>query len=495
MGGSPLQDAVVSSPPEAFFLAPDFEGTLQQRIQHLFVEAILSGRLQPGDKLPSSRKLARHLGVSRITVTLAYGELLSDDYIVARGRSGYFVSKTAPQRASFEMAAVTEERPVDWSRMIGQRFSGQILPEKPADWRSYEYPFIYGQADETLFDHRNWRLCSLKTLGRREVPYVTADFFERDDPELVKFIAMHTLPRRGILARPEEILVTMGAQNALWLTAQVLLNQRRTAAMENPGYPGLRAILNQTRCNLVDVRVGGQGLAFEELPEGVDVVFTTPSHHCPTNVTLPLERRHALLEHAASRGAMVVEDDYEFEMSFSHRPVPALKSLDRDGRVIYVGSFSKSLFPGLRLGYVVAAEPLIRELRALRAIVFRHPPGQIQRTVASFLSLGHYDAMVARTAQVFKRRRAVMRKAIADCGLPFAPVEIEGGSSFWMSAPEHMDTSALAARLRPLGVLIEPGHVFFGGREPPKNFYRLAYSSIDEAKIAPGVRLIAGQVD
>jgi len=483
----------MSIPPEALFLAPDFEGTLQQRIQHTIVNGILSGRLRRGEKLPSSRRLAHHLGVSRITVTLAYGELLADDYIVARGRSGYFVSQSAPQRTKFEQPARPGERPVDWGRAIGQRYSGQVLPEKPADWRSYEYPFIYGQADETLFDHRNWRLCSLQTLGRREIPFVTADFFERDDPDLVKFIAMHTLPRRGIFARPEEILVTLGAQNALWLAAQVLLTQRRTAAMEEPGYPGLRAILNHTRCNLVHVPVDREGLRFEELPDGLDVVFTTPSHHCPTNVTMPLERRRALLDLAAARDFMIVEDDYEFEISFASRPVPALKSLDRDGRVIYIGSFSKSLFPGLRLGYVIAAEPLIRELRALRATVLRHPPGQIQRTVASFLSLGHYDAMVARMSQAFARRRVAMRKAIRDCGLPLA-AETEGGSSFWMHAPDGVDTSALAERLRPLSVLIEPGHVFFGAKDAPRDFYRLAYSSIDETKIAKGIRLIAGQL-
>ena len=480
----------MSIPPEALFLAPDFEGTLQQRIQHTVVNGILSGRLRPGEKLPSSRRLAQHLGVSRITVTFAYGELVADDYIVARGRSGYFVSRSAPQRARFEPPAPHGERPVDWTRAIGQRYSGQVLPDKPADWRSYEYPFIYGQADETLFDHRNWRLCSLQTLGRREIPFVTADFFERDDPELVKFIAMHTLPRRGILARPEEILVTLGAQNALWLAAQVLLTQRRTAVMEEPGYPGLRAILNHTRCNLIRVPVDSEGLRIEALPDGVDVVFTTPSHHCPTNVTMPLERRRALLDFAAERDCMVVEDDYEFEISFASRPVPALKSLDRDGRVVYIGSFSKSLFPGLRLGYVVAAEPLVRELRALRATVLRHPPGQIQRTVASFLSLGHYDAMVARMSQVFARRRAAMRRAIRDCGLPLAG-DTQGGSSFWMRAPDGVDARALAERLRGASVLIEPGHVFFGAPDAPRGFYRLAYSSIDEERIAEGIRLIA----
>lgn len=479
--------------PDAFFLDPHYKGSLQQQIQHIVSQGILAGRFNPGDKLPSSRKLASHLGVSRITITLSYGELLSDDYLCSRGRSGYFVSQSAPRRAVFEPSAQPDKTTIDWNRVIGQRYSSQVLPEKPSDWQNYPYRFIYGQADYTLFDHHNWRLCALQALGKKDFSDVTADYYERDDPELVKFIALYTLPRRGIFARPEEILVTLGAQNALWLCAQTLLNQRRTAAMENPGYPGLRAILEQTRCNLVQAPVDEKGIVPESLPAEADAVFVTPSHHCPTNVTMPLERRQELLDHARKHEYLVVEDDYEFEISFAKPPAPALKSLDREGRVIYVGSFSKSLFPGLRLGYVVAPEPLIRELRALRATVLRHPPGQIQRTVANFLSLGHYDALVARMSQAFANRRTIMRGAIAEHSLTVAQPDTAGGSSFWMRAPDNVDTRETAQRLRALGVLIEPGHVFFDRENAPGHFYRLAYSSVEESKIAEGIRLIASQ--
>ncbi|MCU0789768.1 MAG: PLP-dependent aminotransferase family protein [Nitratireductor sp.] len=480
--------------PEAFFLDPHFGGNLQQQIQHMVAGGILAGRFRPGDKLPSSRKLARHLGVSRITVALAFAELVSDDYLVSKDRSGYFVSQSAPRRATFSTAAQAPVSSIDWGRAIGQRYSNQVLPEKPSDWQAYPYRFIYGQADDALFDHHGWRLCALQALGRKEFSSVTADYYERDDESLVKFIALYTLPRRGILARPEEILVTLGAQNALWLCAQVLLNQRRTAVMENPGYPGLRAILEQTRCNLVQGPVDGDGLIVDALPGRADAIFVTPSHHCPTNVTMPVERRQALLAHAARNDSIVVEDDYEFEISFAKPPAPALKSLDREGRVIYVGSFSKSLFPGLRLGFIVASEPFIREARALRATVLRHPPGQIQRTVANFLSLGHHDALVARLSQAYARRRAIMRKAIAESGLELAQEGSAGGSSLWMRAPQGCDTVELARRLRPLGVLIEPGHVFFDRRDAPRHFYRLAYSSIEADKIEEGIRLIAGQL-
>ena len=217
---------------ETLFLDPNAEGTLQAQIQQLVAQGILSGRFRPGEKMPSSRKLARQLGVSRITVTLAYTELLADDYLISKGRSGYFVSPSAPQPATFEPAR--REDKVDWSRALGQRFSGGPSLDKPRDWRRYKYPFIYGQADETLFDTANWRLCALRALGRRDFEALTTDYYDEDDPQLVEFIARHTLPRRGIMAEPDEILVTMGAQNALWLAAQVLLTQRRRAAIETP---------------------------------------------------------------------------------------------------------------------------------------------------------------------------------------------------------------------------------------------------------------------
>jgi len=481
-------------PAETFFLDPTFEGTLQHQLQRMVGDAILAGRLRAGDKLPSSRKLAAHLGVSRITVTLAYGELVSGGYLRSSGRSGYFVSEAAPRRDSFEASPKAGRSVVDWNRVVGQRGIGRMMPERPADWRKFPYCFIYGQVDDTLFDHRNWRLCALQSLGRRDFAATTGDHFERDDPELIKHISLHTLPRRGILARPEEILTTLGAQNALWLCAQLLLNQRRTAVMENPGYPGLRAILSQTRCAVLSVDVGRQGLRLENLPERADVVFLTPSHHCPSNVTMPVQRRRDLLRLAAERGYVIVEDDYEFEMSFENPPAPALKSLDGDGRVIYVGSFSKSLFPGLRLGYIVAPEPFIREARALRLAMLRHPPGHIQRTVANFLSLGHYDALVTRMSHAFKMRREVMARAIREHGLMMDEADITGGSSFWMRVPEAIDTRELAARLRNRGVLIEPGDVFFSGPNAPRSFFRLAYSSVDAARIPEGIALIAREL-
>jgi GntR family transcriptional regulator / MocR family aminotransferase len=479
-------------PADSFYLSPGASGTLQQKIRQMVTDGILAGRLRPGDRMPSSRGLALHLGVSRITVTLAYSDLMSSDYLSARGRSGYFVSDTAPRPPDIAAGSPVPDDLVDFESLTGRRFSRLTRIEKPQDWQDYPYCFIYGQPDPTLFDHQNWRLCALRALGKRDFGTLTMDAFEQDDPLLVETILRTILPRRGIAARPDQVLLTMGAQNALWLAAQVLLAPGRRAVIEDPGYPGLRGILEQAGAAISAVPVDDAGLAPEALP-ATDVVFTTASHHCPTNATMPLARREALLAAASAQDFLIVEDDYEFEMSFLKPASPSLKSLDREGRVIYAGSFSKSLFPGIRLGYLVGPAAFIREARALRATVLRHPPGHIQRTVAYFLSLGHYDALINRMKAAYRRRRLIMEDAIRAHGLTVAGQGGFGGSSFWMRAPEGVDTGVLALQLRGQGVLIEPGCVFFAGGGQ-RNFYRLAYSSIAPQKIAEGMARIARSI-
>ncbi len=274
-------------PAEAFFLPADRSGTLQQSIRQMVAEGIVAGRFRPGDKMPSSRGLADHLGISRITVTLAYIELVASDYLTPRSRSGYFVSETAPRQPDFAAAPGPRAR---WSTMRLTRVGGILRLDrldKPSDWARYPYSFIYGQADPSLFDHQNWRLCAVRALGKRDFEALTADYYDRDDPLLIEYVLRNILPRRGIAARPGEVLMTMGAQNALWLAAQVLLGPGSRAAVENPTYPGLRAILAQTTAEVLPVNVDADGLP----PE-------TPARRCRCRVRVgqppvPDQRDHA----------------------------------------------------------------------------------------------------------------------------------------------------------------------------------------------------------
>ncbi|MES2814179.1 MAG: GntR family transcriptional regulator, partial [Pseudomonadota bacterium] len=223
-------------PVEAFYLTPGASGSLQQQIRTMVTQGILAGRFRPGSRMPSSRGLAEHLGVSRITVTLAYADLVSSDYLTSAGRSGYFVSDTAPLAPEFPQAGPPEEA-IDFKGLTGGRFTLVPRVERPEDWDRYPYPFIYGQADPTLFDHQNWRQCALRALGKRDFAALTTDYYERDDPLLIQELLRTILPRRGIAAREDEVLLTLGAQNALWITATALLGPGRRAVVENPGYP------------------------------------------------------------------------------------------------------------------------------------------------------------------------------------------------------------------------------------------------------------------
>ncbi|HTH73339.1 MAG TPA: PLP-dependent aminotransferase family protein, partial [Trinickia sp.] len=218
----------------------------------------------------------------------------------------------------------------------------------------------------------------------------------------------------------------------------------------------------------------------------------TPSHQCPTTATMPIDRRRALLEQAQEHDFVIVEDDYESENTFSGTPHPALKSLDTADRVIYVGSLSKTFAPGLRLGYIVAPRELIRELRALRRLMVRHPVGYVQRAFATFLALGHHDALLRRLAHAYRERSQALMAAL-DTHLPEARyVPVTGGASCWVEGPAWLDAERLAADAQAVGVLIEPGNVFFmNDDEDARRHFRMGFSAIAAEKIEPGVRALA----
>ncbi|ARC37366.1 PLP-dependent aminotransferase family protein [Paracoccus yeei] len=474
-------------PVETIFLRDDAL-TLQGRLAAAIVRAVLETRSRPGVRLPSSRKLARALGISRMTVTLVYQNLVSQGYLETLPRSGIAIAATVPLRR-VEVAARGVSRALDWADWLSDQTLPKRVIRKPENWREFRYPFIFGQADPRLFDHGAWRDCARRALGTRDFSDLAADRYGADDPLLVDYICSHTLPRRGFQASPDEVLITLGAQNALFLTTELLARIDRLAVAEEPGYPDFAETLRRARSPTAFLPVDGMGLDPAMLPEATQLIIVTPSHHIPTGATMPPARRHALLQRAEQLNALIIEDDYDFEMSYLAPPVPALKSLDSAGRVIYIGSFSKSLFPGLRIGYMVGPAPLIARARALRSIMLRHPPTHLQRITSYFLALGHYDAHIVRLRQALKQRRKVLEQALAQTTLQTLGAAAQGGSSIWLGAP-GTDSADLAARLHAESVLIEPGAVFFEQAPAPCPLFRLGYGSIADDLIPEGVARI-----
>lgn len=486
--------APASLPETTFFLDRSNGIGLQSQIRETVVSAVLARQAVAGARMPSTRKLAQYLGVSRITVTLAYQELAAQGYLEVSSRSGYRVAGNPPAIHLQSSQFAPSEYAIDWASRLKPRFSIAKPIRKPLDWRRYRYPFLYGQTDPSLFNLSAWRDCARRALAREDFLLMAGDFAAADDPQLVNYICSRTLPSRGIRAQPDEILVTVGAQNALWLIAKLLLSRGSHVACENPCHPDIYATLELSGAQVTPVGVDEEGLPPEALPRKLDAAFVTPSHHSPTAATMPMRRRLELLELAERNDFVVVEDDYEFEMSFLEPPSPALKSLDRSNRVLYVGSFSKSMFPGLRLGYLVGPAPVIREARALRALMLRHPPGHLQRTTAYFLALGHHDTIIHRMRTEYARRHVIMAEALQREGIKVAGSSDFGGTSFWLEGPDGLDADLLARKLRDDGVLIESGAPFFPNDDGPCRYFRMAYSSIAADRIAQGVALTAAAI-
>ena len=477
-----------------FSLAASDQTSLQSRVREMMVAAILNEQLPYDEPVPSSRRLAKTLGVSRNTVVLAYQALVDDGYLIARQRSGYFVNaqmlEGKPERTRPQGPAALRER-VDWTHRLRVRPSHQENLRKPKNWQSFDYPFIYGQVDQDLFPMSDWRECSRQALGRRWLDAWTGDAREDHDPMLVEQVRTRILPRRGIMASEDEILITLGAQNALYMLASLFVSPATTVGMEDPGYPDIRNtfLLRTDRVRTLPVDDGG--LPVDDRLNECELVFVTPSHQFPSTVTMPIERRVRLLERAVKQDFLIIEDDYEFETNYSSAPCPALKSLDRNDRVLYVGSFSKTLFPGLRLGFLVAPAPIIKEARALRRLMIRHPPSNNQRTAALFLALGHHDALIHRLHRAYHARWTAMGEALHRHLPDSSTVPGFGGTSYWVKGPPDLDAEALAERALAHSMIIEPGRIYFNGTDAPRNYFRLGFSSIDSTKIEPGIRLLA----
>lgn len=470
---------------------------LQAQIREMLVAAILDGHIPVGVALPSTRVLASQLGVARNTVALAYELLVHEGYLVTKSRSGHYVNpEIVAGRVALPRAPAVGEAPsrANWAKRLKGELASQRNIVKPRDWQRYPYPFIYGQFDPALLPIPGWRECSLQATSVSEMRGWAGDLVDRDDALLIEQIQTRLLMRRGVFATRDEILVTVGAQHALFLLATLLVDAKTTVGVENPGYADVRNIFASRTGNVVPLPLDEHGLALTPALDTCDYVYVTPSHQCPTNVTMPLARREALLDWARTNDRIVIEDDYEIELGLEGRAHPALTSLDRSSHVVYVSSLSKTMAPGIRSGFIVGHRDLIRELRALRRLMVRHPAANNQRSVGLFLAMGHHDALLRRLRQAYAERAQRVVLAL-QAHLPDVRfTTVAGASSFWLRFPEDVDTRDLAEAAARRGVLIEPGDVFFadiGGRSVPRNYARLGFASIDTARIDPGIATLA----
>ncbi len=471
--------------------------SLQSQLRRALVTAILDGHIPHHRPLPSSRELARQLGVARNTVVHAYQHLMDEGYLIAEERRGYFVNtELVNSRTSRAPKPVDGNQSCpDWDRRIKTRPSRQRnLGMALRNWKSFEYAFTAGQTDPALFPINEWRECCRQSLAVQAITAWMPDSVDNDDPLLLEQIQNRVLPPRGLWVNTDQILVTMGAQNALYLLARLLVESNDKVAFEDPGYPDARNIFELRDCTVKPVPVDQHGIVIDDRINDCRLLYCTPSHQSPTTATMSLARREELLRRAAENDILIIEDDYESELNFAGPPTPALKSLDGNDRVIYVGSLSKTLAPGLRLGYMVGPKELIDEARALRRLMLRHPPSNNQNAVAHFLALGHHDSLVHRLAHAYRQRWEAMDQAL-KAHLPESSVAPAfGGSAFWVRLPGGICADEVEQRAGEAGILVVSGNSYFANPDPANAFLRLGFSSIPAEKINSGIAKLANLI-
>jgi GntR family transcriptional regulator/MocR family aminotransferase len=476
------------------YLDSDSDLNLQAQIRQKLVEAITLGTFPADTRLPSSRKLSDQLKVARNTVVLAYQQLMDEGYLISHERSGIFVNEAIFEgRLNAEdNHQTTVKNNSHWQRHIRSKLPEPRSFNTPPTWQQYPYPFLDGQLDHSLFPIKEWREANRQALAIREIQFWSSATSDADDPMLIEEIRTKILPRRGIQATAEEILITIGSQQALYLVNELLVDSNTSAAVEEPGYPEMRQLLTRRGATLVHQPVDDEGMVVDERLDKCDVIFITPSHQTPTAVTMSIERRKALLNKAELNDSIIIEDDYEFESNYLSKPTPALKSIGDRDRVIYLSSISKVLAPGLRLGFMVAPHSLIKEARKLRKLMVQHPPMNNQRTAAYFLSMGHYDSFLMHLHKTFRQRWTALRSALNHYLLHFVVTSrAQGGSTCWVRGPEGLDVKYLAQEAARKGILIEPVEDYYAKSNADKNCFRLGVTSLPQERIRDGVAQLA----
>jgi len=415
---------------------------LHRQIYERIAAAVLDGRLTPGARLPSSRSLAAQLSVARGTVDAAYQQLAGEGYVVTRGAAGTRIDPALDARTP---------RPAPAAEPAGA--AGLPTASPPPGLFQGGLPAL------DAFPRKTWaRLAAreARALGRADLAYQPP----RGDERLRIQTARHLAIARGIHCRPGEVMITGGFQGALGLAVRTLLKPSAAVWVEDPGYRPGRNAIRLAGARPVGVPVDGEG--FDVTRAGSDrapasMALVTPTHQFPLGMSMSLQRRMALLQWAASAGGWIVEDDYDSEFRYEGRPIPALKSLDRCERVLYAGTFSKVLAPGLRVGYLVLPPGLVERFAEVARLLQPPPSALVQATIAAFMERGDLARHIRRMRALYARRRAAVAEALMDQGAAGLRIELQpGGMHLVARLPSGTDDVGLAARLADDGIAVHP---------------------------------------
>jgi GntR family transcriptional regulator / MocR family aminotransferase len=476
-------------------------GPLYRRIGHALKSAIRTGRLAHGARLPSTRALAGDLGVSRNTVMLAYEQLLAEGYVVTRDRSTTSVAAGVPSATRPPSARPTREGQARLSAYAQRLMKDPGLPPPPGSYGTrpgLRYDFRYGRPAVEDFPHEVWRRL-LAARSRR----TSIDTFGYGPPAgyapLREALVDYLARARGVSCGVDQIVIVNGSQQALDLAARVLLDPGDGVIMEEPHYSGARLVFETAGARLTGVPVDADGMDTARLPAPtarIRLVSVTPCHQFPTGVIMPVGRRQALLDWAARAGAWVVEDDYVSEFRYEGRPLEALQALDRNGRVIYIGTFSKTLFPSLRLAYLVVPRPLARAFVAAKWMTDRYTAMLGQEALTDFITTGHFERYLRRArAANAARRRVLIDTLTARLG---DRVEIAGANAgvhllVWLNDVAPVELGAVIARAAAAGVGVYPITPYYF-RPPRRAGLLFGYAALTEAEIRAGIERFAAVV-
>lgn len=415
--------------------------TLQEQLARHIRELIQRGTLAPGDALPSTRDLAAELRVSRNTAVYAYDRLVSEGYLESLPRSGVFVS-----------SSIALSRYSRWGAQEDDD-AGPAAAPAPRSPLGTPAPFRPCQPDVGLFPLLIWnrmRGRALRREGRGLLHYQASCIAGL--PALRENVAAYLRDHRGVQCDWRQVVITSGSQQGLFLLASLLLRSRDGAYVEDPGYVEARLAFRNAGGRIFPGGVDGEGLRLPAARDGgIRLVYTTPSRQFPTGVSLSLSRRLALIDHAARHEVWIVEDDYDSELRYGAPPLPSLQSLDHSGRVIYVGTFSKVLFPSLRLGFVVVPAPLLDDFVQLKHLIDDHLPLIDQATLAAFLESGAFYSHIRRCRRAYAERQAVFTELFRRSDLPLHFEHTDGGMNLVGLLPNGADDGAWSRRLRESG--------------------------------------------